>query len=204
MDFDEWIKQQELLPVGYCAVYDPETGMIKSIQSLRSATNELYKVEITTELAESIFSGSVNPGLFFVDPETSTIEALENQSLVKISQTLVRIPVKKFSEPGDYNVCITYNRTSEEVIFELSKRYGGTYWDNEDTVKKKVVFWDPSASVDFLLCDYNDPNIIHQGISFKISDMVGQPKVFDSIKLPERFSVYHTNKILKNYVVDEK
>ena len=203
IDFDEWLKQQESIPAGYCAVYDPESGIIKSIQPLRSAVHETFKVDISTELAESIFSGSVNPGLFFVDPETCKIEALENQSLVKINQTLIRIPLKKFSEPGDYNVCITYNRSNKQIIFELSKKYGGTYWDNSNPPAKKVVFWDPSSTIDFLFCNYNDPNVMHKGISFNISDMIGQPKIFDNVDLPKRFSVYHTNKILKNYIVDE-
>lgn len=204
MDFDDWVKQQEIIPTGYCAVYDPETGIIKSIQSLRSAINEPFKADISTELAESIFEGSVNPGLFFVDPETSKIEALENQSLVKINQTLIRIPLKGFSELTEHNVCITYNRANREVIFELSKKYGGTYWDNIDPPVKKVIFWDPSSTLDFLLCDYNDPNIIHRGITFNISEMIGNPKIFNNIDLPKRFSVYHTNKILKNYIVDEQ
>jgi hypothetical protein len=201
-DFDKWLTEQQTVSLEYYAVYDPETGIITGIYPQQIAETESFKVSINHELADSLFNGRINSNQCIVDIETGAIEIVETTDLTKIDHILHRVIEKKYSKTDNFDVHITYDRDNAKLIFELSIRVGGTYVDNTESNKKKVS-WDKNTVIDFLLTTYNDPNVLIEVMSFNISDMIGHSKVFDNIILPKRFSIFYTNRILKNYVFIE-
>jgi hypothetical protein len=202
IDFDKWLVEQNSNPLDYVAVYDPLTGTIKSILPKGNSQLETFKIDITNELAEFIFSGKINSNQCIVDLETGSIEILETEDITTIDQILHRVIEKKNSKTNEYDIHITYDRANFKLIFELSSYFGGTFQDRLDAKKKKVL-WDKNTNLDFLITSYNDPNILFEVMSFKISDMFNQSKIFENIKLPKKFNIFYTNRLMKNYVFIE-
>jgi hypothetical protein len=57
--------------------------------------------------------------------------------------------------------------------------------------------------MNFLITDYNDPNVLYKPFTIKISDLVGKKFVLKNLELPTKFSVY-TRRLFKNYVLEIK
>jgi len=202
MDFDNWLAEQAVISPEYSAIFDPSTGNIKAIYPKQFVENEKFKVDISNELADSIFNGKLSSNQCIVDLDTGSIEIVEIADLTKIDHVLHRVTEKKHSKTEEIDIHITYDRKNSKMIFELSSRFNGTYRDKSSD-KKKRVLWDKNTVIDFLLTEYNDPNILIDVMSFNISDMIGQSKTFNEIQLPNRFSIFYTNRLLKNYVYVE-
>jgi hypothetical protein len=77
------------------------------------------------------------------------------------------------------------------------------YLKNFNQFKKRKIFWDGETKMDFLLTDYNDPNILFKMISITLSDIIEKSKTINDIEVPENFSLY-TRRIFKNYLIDIK
>jgi hypothetical protein len=56
--------------------------------------------------------------------------------------------------------------------------------------------------MNFLITEYNDPNILYEMISLTVSDLVGKTKIIKNLTLPDRYSIY-SRRVFKNYVVEE-
>ena len=56
--------------------------------------------------------------------------------------------------------------------------------------------------MNFLITDYNDPNLLFEMISVKINDLIGKSKIFKELEY-ENFSIY-TRRIFKNCVIEHK
>ena len=66
---------------------------------------------------------------------------------------------------------------------------------------KRAVKWDGDTEIHFLMTDYNDPNVLYKMLSFKISDLIGNSKIYKNFELPLNFSIY-TRRVFKNYVLE--
>jgi hypothetical protein len=87
----------------------------------------------------------------------------------------------------------------------MTEEFSGTYKLDKQfqPIVQRKIYWDGETVMNFLITDYNDPNILHKMISLKISDLIAASKTFRSLDLPETFSVY-TRRIFKNYVIEIK
>ena len=56
--------------------------------------------------------------------------------------------------------------------------------------------------MDFLITDYNDPNLIFQMFSVKLNELVDHNVTIKNIEY-DRFSVY-TRRLFKNYLIEYK
>jgi len=203
IDFDEWFKKQVDIVVQYYLIYDSETGEVKSLSPDYACTDLAYKIPISQEMAEDILAGNLNPSLIKVNLDLKELEILEDQSIEKIESLIYRIPHRADYDKKDIDVCIRYYKQDKTLVFELTKKFGGTFDNNElekDNIREP--FWENDLSVDYMIGDLNDPNILHDTISVKISEMIGNPVVFEQIDLPENFSIYYTKRILRNHVYE--
>lgn len=203
IDFDSWLEQQTKKAVQYYAIYDPESGKIKGVWPEGSLGSEKFFVPIELSVAESIISGTLSPSFCYVDPDTEEFTLLDSQELglSKIDNVLHRIIEKKFSKLENYDIHILYKKIENKLSFQLSEKYGGTYTMPNKESKKRKVFWDVDTQLDFLITEYNDPNIIHEIISFRMSDIIGQERTYTDLAIPEKFSIY-TNRVLKDCVIE--
>lgn len=203
IDFDVWIsQQQEKTIVQYYAVYDHETGRIKGIWPQGAVNDEQFCVPIELSLAESILSGTLNPSFCCVNPTTKTFTLLDSQELglTKIDNLLYRILEKRQSNLKNYDIHITYHIKENQLIFQSSEEYGGTFKDSDNEIQKhQTIVWD--SRLDFLITKFNDPNIIYEFLSFNMSEMIGKNKVFDNLDIPKKFSIY-TNRVLKDCAME--
>lgn len=205
IDFDLWIaQQQEKKTTQYYAVYDPETGKIKGVWPEGAIGNQKFYVPIELSVAESIMSGTLSPSFCYVDPDTEEFALLDSQELglTKIDNVLHRIIEKRFSKLEHFDIHITYRQKENKLVFQLSEKYGGTFKDLLlENKKRKKVFWDVDTRLDFLITAYNDPNIIHEFLSFKMSEIISTDKIYIGLDVPKKFSIY-TNRVLKDCVIE--
>jgi hypothetical protein len=99
---------------------------------------------------------------------------------------------------------ITYNSKKKTLKIELSEELGGTKKlpKKFQPVTAKKIVWDGHTEMDFLITDYNDPNVLYEMISVKINTLVGNSKIFENIEY-NNFSVY-TRRLFKNCVIEYK
>jgi hypothetical protein len=65
------------------------------------------------------------------------------------------------------------------------------------------MFWDGHTELEFTITDYNDPNIVRDNFTIKVSDIDGKRVELDNLDIPKYFSVY-TRRLFKNYMIEEK
>lgn len=189
MDFDEWVELQKSTVVEYFVAYDSE-GMIKTIGPAHSLLEFKDKVKIDDEIAVNILEGRENVFSYRVDIPTKQVVKLNKfatHTLTKIDDVLHRIVDRKWSSTTDEDIRIAYNSSESTLTFSISEKY------------KKLIL-EGDTDMNFLVTDYNDPNILLQMITFKVGDLAEKEKTY-SIKSQNRFSVY-TRRIFNQYVID--
>lgn len=189
MDFDEWIKLQQNRHIVYAAVYNDE-GDVISVGPDHSFTGSTNKIEIDDEIALAILEGRETMFSYKVDIRTKTFLKISNfltHSLTKIDDVLHRIIDSKWSSLSNTDVSVSYNKRSSELTFSINLKY------------KKLIL-EGETEMNFLLTEYNDPNILLGMISFRVGDLVSQDKVC-KVDLPDKFSIY-TRRIFDTYVFD--
>lgn len=201
IDFDEWIKTYVPEVVEYVAVYDPDTGFVKSVGPSHAFENEKYKLPLDAEIAESILTAETQIHHCLVDINSQTLEIAEVKNLVKIDDVLHRIISVEFSNITKPDVYLTYYGLAKTLQIELSEEFGGTKKLPFD-VKPRNIVWDGDTEMNFLITDYNDPNLIYEMFSVKINELVGKYKLIEDIEY-DKFSVY-TRRLFKNYVIEYK
>jgi len=201
MDFDEWMLTYTQKPKTYVAVYDPETGAVKSVGPTHAFETEVYKIDLDPEVAEMILTAETPIHKCMVDINSNTLEIAEVRAVNKIDNLLHRIILTKDSDIAKPNVYLTYNSTDKTMEFELSEEFGGTRKIEGNSKKRKCV-WHGDTEMVFLITEYNDPNLILDTISVTLNDITGQSKVVEN-KDYSNFSVY-TRRLFKNYVLEIK
>jgi hypothetical protein len=204
INIEELLKDFQLSPISYVAVFNPETGEVISVGPSVAFKNEKYTVSVDDELALSIIDGKTLISSCFVDITGNTLEISQIKSIFKMDDVLHRIIEKQWSNIEKPDVYITY--TNNSLIFELSEEYNGTYKhdDQIQPIKSKKVMWDGETSMTFLVSTYNDPNVPFKLLKITLSELIGNSKIFDNLDFPcEKFSIY-TRRIFKNYVFEAK
>jgi len=199
-DFDQWISNLQLPPVEYVAVFNFETGKVKSVGPAHAFENEKHKIPIDADLAESIIKSEIQINSCVVDINSNTLEISQTRSVYKIDDVLHRVPILKFSDCKNADVYISHHKKKNLLKIELSKEIGGTK-DPIEPYKKRNIIWSGDTNMIFYITDYNDPNVPYQVIYCTINELIGNYKTFPFAY--ENFSVY-TRRLFKNYIIEYK
>jgi hypothetical protein len=204
IDFDHWLADYAPLEITYVAVFDPSTGSVISVGPSHAFENEKNKISIDQETAESIIEGKIKINSCVIDLSANTLEIAEIKHIFKIDDVLHRIVDKKWSTLEKPELYLTYNSTKKFLKIELSEEIGGTKKLPKKfyPIHKKKIIWDGDTKMNFLITDYNDPNLLFEMISVKINDLIGKSKIFKELEY-ENFSIY-TRRIFKNCVIEHK
>lgn len=205
IDFDEWLANYKPLEVEYLAEFNSSTGEVLAIGPSHAFSDTLYTVNIDRETAELIIEGKIKISDCIVDLKSQTLEMLEIKNVFKIDDVLHRVVGLTWTETEKPDIFITYDSKSNSLKFELTEEYSGTKVLPEkfQPVTPRKIVWSGETVLNFLITDYNDPNVLYNMVSFKIADLIGNSYTIESIDAPERFSVY-TRRIFKNYVIEYK
>jgi hypothetical protein len=201
IDFDKWVSEYTPPVIVFVAVYDSETGAVKSVGPSHAFKNEKYKIEIDAEIAESIINSEIKIHHCFVDIASNTLEIAEIKNIFKIDDVLHRIISKDFSVAEKIDVYLTYSSKNKILKIQLSEAFGGTK-KSKTPVKTRAIVWDGDTEMRFLVTEYNDPNLIFEIFSVKINDLIGKTVTIKNINY-DKFSVY-TRRLFKNYVIEYK
>lgn len=198
IDFDQWYLDWKPPVIEYVAVFDPATGAVISVGPSHAFINEKHKVPIDKETAESIISAEVKIGSCVININSNTLEIAEVRSVFKLDNVLHRIISIEYADEKNSDIYLTHNSKNKTLKIELSKEFGGTKTPIIPVKERKIV-WDGDTEMNFLITDYNDPNVLFETISVRIKDLLGKSKTFKNIEC-DRFSVY-TRRLFKNYVI---
>ena len=204
IELDEFIKNIEIPELTYSATYDPKTGAVISVGPTYAFVDEPNKISLDQETAEQIIEGKIRVTSCFVDITGGNLEIAEVQSVYKIDDVLHRIIEKKWSDITKPEIYLSYNKNKKTLTVELTEEFYGTKKvpKKYHPISKRKVIWNGETVMNFLITDYNDPNVLYKMISLTVSDLVGKKKIFKDIELPDRFSIY-TRRIFKNYVLED-
>lgn len=200
-DFDKWLAEYTPPPLVYVAVFDPNTGKVMSVGPNHAFEQEKYKVVIDNDLAESIIKAEIQIHNCLVDINSGEVEIAEMKTLVKLDDVLHRIISTEYTDIVKPDVYLTYLSKTKTLKIQLSTEYGGNKKPKVPVNPRKFV-WDGSTVMDFLITDYNDPNLIYEMFSVTINDLIGKTVSIKNIDY-EKFSVY-TRRLFKNYVIEYK
>lgn len=202
IDILNLFKDIEVPEYKFYASFDPKTGEVISVGPYTSLEDLSNKIEIDSETAKLIIEGKIAMSLCFVDINSEFLEITETRPVFKIDDVLHRITDVKWANTEKFDIFITYSRKLNSLKFQLSEEYLGTKKLSKKfhPVRRRKIKWDGKTVVDFLVTDYNDPNIIHYTVSFKIEELIGKTITVKNLNLPDIFSVY-TRRIFKNYVI---
>ena len=167
MDFDEWIKIANANKIQYWAKYDPDNGKVLGIYPGSSADTIKNKIEIDQETAESINDGTTSIFNCHVDLESGNLEIIEIKSLTSIDDVLHRVVDSKWSDTTDADIYITHNNSTISIIL------------NEKYRKGKRIFWNGETEMNFFITDYNDPNVLHNMFTVKLSKLIEENLIVD-------------------------
>lgn len=181
----------ELPQIEYGAVFDPNSGQVLSVGPITAFANQQYKISIERELAIQILENKIKLTSCFVDVHSNKLEIAEIKSLYKIDDILHRIIDKKWSTAEQIDVEVLYNSNKKMLKFKLSESFRNA---------GRPIIWGGETNMDFLITDYNDPNVIYEFVSFKISDIINGD-VDVELNINNNFSIY-TRRLFKNYVFE--
>ena len=200
-DFDKWLSEYKPAPVKYVAVYNNITGAVISVGPDYAFRDEEYVVEIDSETALSIITAEIQIHHCQIDIHSGELEIAETKTLNKLDDVLHRIPLIQYTDIIKPDVYLTYTAKSQTLKIQLSTEFGGNKKYKEANKQRKFV-WDGSTEMDFLITEYNDPNLIYKMFSVKINDLVGKTATVKNVPY-DNFSVY-TRRLFKNYVIELK
>ena len=199
IDFDEWIQSYVPAEIEYVAVFDPLTGAVIRVGPSSAFETEKYKIVIDKDIAESILTAELSIHKCVVDINSNTLEIAEVKDLVTMDYILHRIISTEYSNIKKPDIYLTYNKGFKTLKIELSEEFSGTRL-LDVSVKKRKVVWDGDTELNFLITDYNDPNIIFEMFSVKVNELINNFKVIENVSY-EKFSIY-TRRLFKNYIVE--
>ena len=200
-DFDKWLAEYKPAPVKYVAVYDQLTGAVISVGPDYAFPDEACVVELDSETALSIITAEIQIHHCQIDIHSGELEIAETRTLNKLDDVLHRIPLIQYTDINKPDVYLTYTAKSQTLKIQLSTEFGGNKKYKEANKQRKFV-WDGSTEMDFLITEYNDPNLIYKMFSVKINDLVGKTVTVKNVYY-DNFSVY-TRRLFKNYVIELK
>lgn len=189
----------------FAAMFDPITGELLSVGPDTAFEDCKNKIEIDQETAELIIEGKIAIQSCFININSNELEFVEEKAVIKIDDVLHRIPERKWANYDKIDLYITYNSKIKTLTFQLSEEFQGTKKlpKKFQPAKARRIKWDGNTIMDFIISDYNDPNITHSTISFSLNELIGQDKIIKDVMLSNEYSIY-TRRIFKNCVVEFK
>jgi hypothetical protein len=191
-DFDKWLQTFISEPIEYYAIYNPQTAEVIGIYPKNSARDIEHKVLIDLDLAELILEGKVSLRSCFVDEIDNVLQVVQTRSVRTIDDILHRIVSKEFATFDEPDLCVTFNSESNIITLSLVEK-----------LKRKKIRWDNSASLKFLITEYNDPHRVIQVITTPLEDLYITDQTFQYIGIDKTFSVF-TSRIFKNYIFEKQ
>jgi len=203
VDLLQEIQNAEAEKIQYKARFDPDSFKIVKVGPSISFNDDVNIVDLDEELAERILNGEIKIHNCYLDIDSGGVDIVETQSLTKIDDVLHRIPSKKWCEHEDADVFVCHNTVTSSLKIQLGKQWGGNYVDLESTnqPKSRKIHWSGDTEMDFLVTEYNDPNIIFDKFSFNIIDLVNGDMEFQITVPHDNISLY-TRRLFKKYVMD--
>jgi GR25 family glycosyltransferase involved in LPS biosynthesis len=204
IDLETILNELNFPKLTYVAVFDPNTGEVTSVGPAYTFNNIENKVEIDQSTAELIIEGKIRLTSCFVDMQENKLEIAEIKSMFKIDDVLHRIVEAKWANINRPDVFIEYNRKKKILKIQLTEEFYGTKKVPKQfyPIAKRKVIWGGDTEMNFLITDYNDPNILYKMLSITISELVGKTKTIKDLELPERYSIY-SRRVFKNYIIEE-
>ena len=203
-DFDEWLANYKPTEPKYNVAFDSDSGRVLSVGPDHAVNDKTHKniITVNSDIAEDIISGKIRMSKCFVDPAMGELEIVEVKDLYSIDDVLHRIIEKKWSEVEKPDVYLVYDRNKQILTVKLSEEFGGTHKLDKKfyPLTKRKIFWDGQTEMTFSVTDYNDPHIIYEIVSVKVSELDGQSFAVN-IDCPEKFSIY-TKRLFKSYVIE--
>jgi hypothetical protein len=201
IDFDEWIKTAQPLNIEYVVVYDPFTGKVTGVGPSYAFETEQYKLPIEQEVAEKIISSEIKIHNCQVNIGSSVLEIAKIKNLNTIDDVLHRIISVAYSDVKTPEIYLTYISENNTIEIQLSNEFGGNK-EFSEIKKTRNIVWDGETEMNFLITEYNDPNLIFDMFCVNINELVGKTKIIKNIN-NDKFSVY-TRRLFKNYVIQYK
>jgi hypothetical protein len=198
IDFDEWIKTAQLPVIEYAVAYDPFTGKVTGVGPIHAFDPEQYTLLIDQDIAEQIINADIKIHNCCVDIHAGTLEIAKTKNLNTMLHRIVSVEYSSVKTPEIY---LTYSSKNKTIKLQLSTEFGGTK-KFKQTGKKRNIVWDGNITMNFLVTEYNDPNLIFDMFCVKINELVGKTKIIKNIN-HDKFSVY-TRRLFKNYVIQYK
>lgn len=189
--------------VDYMVVFNPDTGEILKIGPRYAFTEEKHTIPIDIDTATKIIEGTIRMSSCTVSMPERKLKTTETKTIFGIDDVLHRIADIRWTTMDFVDIYLTYNKSQKTLMVELAKHYGGTKVlekQNNSFVEKTPV-WDSDTKMNFLITDYNDPNILYELISINLSELINKSKIIENIELPEKFSIY-TRRLFENYMVE--
>jgi hypothetical protein len=204
VDFDKWLANFKFVDPEYVAVFDEYSGVVISVGPIHAFENEKNKIPIDRETAESIIEGKIKIGSCIIDLGANTLQIAEIKNIFKIDDVLHRVVSNEYADFDKPDLFITYYSKKKSLKIELSEELGGTKKlpKQFQPVSPKKIIWDGQTEMDFLITDYNDPNVIYDMISVKINSLVGKSIIVKNVDY-DNFSVY-TRRLFKNCIIEYK
>lgn len=190
----KYIDNLDVIPE-FGAVYDPLTLSILKIGQKIFLDDDVNIIDADFDLAMKVITGDICITKCYADLEKFTVKIIEEKSLTLIEDILHRIPDIEYSKYETHDILVTIKNNS--IIFELNSELGGTY---QQSTIKKLVTWNDTTKLNFLLTAYNDPHIIYNIVEFSLSELIGKYKLVTVDNLPDRFSIF-TNRLFKSYAI---
>jgi hypothetical protein len=204
VDFDKWLANFKFVDPEYVAVFDEYSGVVISVGPIHAFENEKNKIPIDRETAESIIEGKIKIGSCIIDLGANTLQIAEIKNIFKIDDVLHRVVSNEYADFDKPDLFIKYHSKKKSLKIELSEELGGTKKlpKQFQPVSPKKIIWDGQTEMDFLITDYNDPNVIYDMISVKINSLVGKSIIVENVDY-DNFSVY-TRRLFKNCIIEYK
>jgi hypothetical protein len=190
IDFDTWIKNYVPQEIEFYAIYDPESYQVIGIYPEVAAVEKPYKIKIDKELAEDIQNGIIKMNYCFIDVEAQELQIIEQNGIRKIDDIIHRIVENKFSNISKPDIIVTYNHSTHDITFEMSK-----------TLRSRKIKWPDGTIMQFLITSYNDPHIVFQTLTINLEDLHQQDQKISYTGTNNKFSVY-TRRLFKNYIFE--
>ena len=188
--FDQWIKTVEILEETYFFEYDAD-GNVVALHPGPISDQAKNKIQIDNSIALAIYDQGETLRHYKVDVISGRVIKASLASITglrKIDDILHRVIDKRWTNITKPDISIEYNRQESLLTFNINPLL-------------KTLEWQGEQEMIFLITEYNDPNVLHEMISFNVNELVKYPQRV-ALKQQDKFSVY-TRRIFETYTYED-
>jgi len=188
--FDQWIKTVEILEETYFFEYDAD-GNVVALHPGPISDQAKNKIQIDNSIALAIYDQGETLRHYKVDVISGRVIKASLASITglrKIDDILHRVIDKRWTNITKPDIAIEYNRQESLLTFNINPLL-------------KTLEWQGEQEMIFLITEYNDPNVLHEMISFNVNELVKYPQRV-ALKQQDKFSVY-TRRIFETYTYED-